>query len=131
MWIRYAAHLNRIEHCVNYPSISFNNKFFLISLSFFKIFFIHEIYRDRERKAETHAEGEAGSLQGSRRGTRSQDSRITPWAEGRHQTAEPPRDPHPQLFLKKRNKLLLCRMHSSSKDPRSGDWRQAPLRGRT
>ena len=37
---------------------------------------------ERERQAETQAEGEAGSLQGARRGTRSPDPRITPWAEG-------------------------------------------------
>ena len=37
---------------------------------------------EREREAETQAEGGAGSLQGARRGTPSQDSRITPWAEG-------------------------------------------------
>ena len=38
--------------------------------------------REREREAETQAEGEAGSMQGARRGTRSQVSRITPWAAG-------------------------------------------------
>ena len=38
--------------------------------------------REREREAETQAEGEAGSPQGTRCGTRSQVSRITPWAEG-------------------------------------------------
>ena len=31
---------------------------------------------------ETQAEGEAGSTQGARSGTRSRDSRVTPWAEG-------------------------------------------------
>ena len=51
--------------------------------------------REREREAETQAEGEADSMQGARHGTQSWDSRITPWAEGRHSTAEPPR--HPQL----------------------------------
>ena len=30
---------------------------------------------------ETQAEGEAGSMQGAQRGTQSQVSRITPWAE--------------------------------------------------
>ena len=29
-------------------------------------------------------------MQGARRGTRSQFSRITPWAKGRRSTAEPP-----------------------------------------
>ena len=38
--------------------------------------------REREREAETQAEGEAGSMQGARCGTRSQASRIRPWAEG-------------------------------------------------
>ena len=37
---------------------------------------------EREREAETQAEGEAGSMQGARHGTRSRVSRITPWAEG-------------------------------------------------
>ena len=50
-------------------------------------------YTHRERKAETQAEGEAGSMQGVLSGTRSRDSKVTPWAKGRHLTAEPPRDP--------------------------------------
>ena len=37
---------------------------------------------NREREAETQAEGEAGSMQGARRGPQSRDSRITPWAAG-------------------------------------------------
>ena len=52
-----------------------------------------ERVREREREAETQAEGEAGSTQGARYGTQSQDSRIMPWAEGRHQTTELLRDP--------------------------------------
>ena len=36
----------------------------------------------REREAETQAEGEAGSLQGAGRGTRSRVSRIMSRAEG-------------------------------------------------
>ena len=51
-----------------------------------------------EREAETQEEGEAGSMPGARRGTRSRVSRIAPWAKGRHQTAEPPRDPHLSNF---------------------------------
>ena len=35
-------------------------------------------------------------MPGARRGTRSRDSRIAPWAKGRHQTAEPPGAP---LFI--------------------------------
>ena len=37
---------------------------------------------EREKKAETQAEGEAGCLQGAGCRTLSQDSRITPWVEG-------------------------------------------------
>ena len=63
---------------------------------FFKInLFIHE--RERERGVETQAEGEAGSTQGARCGARSRDPRITPWAEGRGYTAEPPGCP-PKLL---------------------------------
>ena len=54
---------------------------------------------DIEREAETQEEGEAGSMPGARRGTRSRDSRIAPWAKGRRQTAEPPRDPPRFLVL--------------------------------
>ena len=38
--------------------------------------------RDTQREAQTQAEGEAGSMQGARRGTQSWDPRITPWAKG-------------------------------------------------
>ena len=38
---------------------------------------------EREKEAETQAEGEAGSMQGAQRETWSQGLRITPWAEGR------------------------------------------------
>ena len=82
----------------------------LSSLFFFKILFfffkdfIYLFIHDREREAETQSEGEAGSMQGARHGTRSQDSRITPWAKGRCQTAEPPKDP--QIFFEH----LLCAM---------------------
>ena len=68
--------------------------FIIFLMFFFKIYlFIYGRQRERKREAETQAEGEAGSMPGARRGTRSQDSRIEPWAKGRHQTAEPPRDP--------------------------------------
>ena len=53
------------------------------------------IVTEREREAETQAEGEAGSMH------REPDvgfvpgvSRIAPWAKGRRQTAAPPRDPY-------------------------------------
>ena len=40
--------------------------------------------RERERERSRDTEGEAGSMQGAQGGTRSRDSRIMPWAEGRH-----------------------------------------------
>ena len=40
------------------------------------------MHGDIERETETQAEGETGSMQGARSGTRSQVSRIPPWAEG-------------------------------------------------
>ena len=47
---------------------------------------------------ETQTEGEAGSLQGARCGTRSQDPGIMPWAKGRRSTTEPPKCPNTHLF---------------------------------
>ena len=38
--------------------------------------------RETERKAETQAEEEAGSMQGALLGTQSRVSRVTPWTEG-------------------------------------------------
>ena len=57
----------------------------IFMVSFFKFwFFFFKIYLfiNSEREAETQAEGEAGSMQGARHGTRSWVSRITPWAAG-------------------------------------------------
>ena len=49
------------------------------SFFFLRVYsFIHE----RHREAETQAEGEADPTQGAWYGTRSWDSRITPWAKG-------------------------------------------------
>ena len=64
-----------------------------LNLFFFLRFYIyiHEWQREREREREV--EKEAGSRQGSWHGTRSWDSRTTPWAKGRSQTAEPSGDP--------------------------------------
>ena len=74
---------------------------------FFKDF-IYFFMRDTEREAETQAEGEAGSIREARCGTRFQDSGITPWAKGRHQTAEPPRDPLACQFIKTILLALIC-----------------------
>ena len=55
---------------------------------------IHLFMRDTAReKAETQAEGEAGSMQGTWCGTRCLDSGITPWAKGRRSITEPPKRP--------------------------------------
>ena len=70
--------------------------------------------RERKREAETQAEGEADSMQGAQRGTRSQDSRITPWAEGGHQTAEPPRCPTFSLFNNDYTFHKILSLHKSS-----------------
>ena len=50
------------------------------------------------REAETQAEGEAGSMPGAPRGTRSWDPRIMPWAIGRRETTEPPGIPKMDRF---------------------------------
>ena len=63
-----------------------------VLIFFFLRFLIYLFMRDTQREAETQAEKEAGSMQGAWCGTRSWDSRITPWAKGRRWTAEPSRD---------------------------------------
>ena len=66
---------------------------FLIFKNFFflKIYLLIYLFMiDRQREAETKAEGEAGSMPGAGCRTRSRDSRIMPWAKCR---PEPPRDP--------------------------------------
>ena len=76
--------------CVDFILFLFLKRFYL---------FIGDTQKEREREAETQAEGEAGSTQGARCGTRSWDSRITPWAEDRRLTADQPRDPPCSAFL--------------------------------
>ena len=55
--------------------------------------------KDTQREAEAQAEGEAGSSRGAWWRTQSQDPGVTPWAEGRHSTTEPPRRSGSELFL--------------------------------
>ena len=64
-----------------------------ISLSLFLKDIIYLFMRDTEREAETQAEEEPGSLQGTSCRTGSQDPGVTPRAEGRCSTTEPPRRP--------------------------------------
>ena len=59
--------------------------------NFFPLIFIY--WWETQKEAETQAEGELGSTQETRCGTRSRASRTTPWAEGRHLTATPARRP--------------------------------------
>ena len=47
---------------------------------------------EKEREAEIQEEGEAGPCQ-EPHARLDPDPRIAPWAKGRHQTTEPPRDP--------------------------------------
>ena len=64
--------------------------------------------RERERVggAQTQAEGEAGSMQGARRGTQSWDSRIRPWAEGGAKPLSHPGIPV-SIILNKQNSYLF------------------------
>ena len=55
--------------------------------------------RDTEREAETQAEGEAGSMQGARCGTRSLVSRIRPWAGGSAKPLSHPGCPDMDILL--------------------------------
>ena len=71
---------------------------------------------DTEREeAETQAEGEAGSVRGARRGTRSQDPGVTTLAEGRRSATEPPGGHQPRVEGK-------CKMQ---REERVTDWSQA------
>ena len=67
-----------------------------VHISFTPFLFLrsHLFMRDTEREAETQAGGKGGSLQGAWCKTWSWDPRVTPWAEGRRSTPEPPRWPH-------------------------------------
>ena len=64
-------------------------------LSFIFIFKNDLFTHERHREAET---GETGSMQEAQYGTRFQDSSITPWAEGRCPTTEPPRRPTSEFY---------------------------------
>ena len=68
---------------------------------------IYSFLRDTE--AEAQAEGEAGSLRGARRGTRSRVPEMPPGAEGRRSTAGPPRPGIPVFCPQHRN---FPRIHS-------------------
>ena len=75
------------------------------------------IVTERERGRDTDRGRSRLHAPGARRGIRSRVSRIAPWAKGRRQTAAPPRDPYPHMFLNK-NLLLkpVCSPKSMSID---------------
>ena len=56
--------------------------------------------RERERERQRHRQRNKSSMLGARSRTRSRDPRIAPWAKGRRQNAEPPRDPRILFFLR-------------------------------
>ena len=66
---------------------------FIYLFLIFYLLFIYLSHRERERGRDTGRERSRLHAPGARRGTRSQVSRIAPWAKGRRQTAAPPRDP--------------------------------------
>ena len=80
---------------------------YVVFINFFKIKIFYLFTHDRPRETETQTEGKAGSMQGVQYGTRSQDSRITPWAKGRCLTTESPRDPSFRFFFQSLVQLLL------------------------
>ena len=56
--------------------------FLIKNINLFKDFIYLFLETESEREAGTQAEGEAGSMQGAGRRTRSWDPEVTPWAEG-------------------------------------------------
>ena len=71
-----------------------NILFFKFLKNFFFIYDSHtHTHRERERERERGRGRSRLHAPGAWRGIWSRVSRIAPWARGRHQTAEPPRDP--------------------------------------
>ena len=78
--------------CPDLPVLHPSSNLWLFFLRFYLL--IRERHRERERERGRDIEGgEAGSVQGARCRTRSRDPGITPWAESRQSTADPPRYP--------------------------------------
>ena len=82
--------------------------------------------RDTQREAETQAEEEAGSLQGAWCGTQSEDPGITPWAEGRWSTAEPPRHPRMSTFKSDVTQVPFTKVLPSSTPMTNGETHKSP-----
>ena len=94
----------------------FKAPFFKIYLFKKKDLFVYLFMTDtqRKREVETQAEGEAGSIQGAWRETRSQVSRIMPWAEGSTKPLIYPGCPH-QCF---RDQVVLWFSNPTANNPR-------------
>ena len=95
------VHINKNEkykYEMGNTSMKFSHHHNLSHFIFLKRFYLFTHERHREREAETQAGEAADSLQGAWCGTRSQNSRITPWAKGRCLTAEPARHPNLSHF---------------------------------
>ena len=70
----------------------------MVSVFVFKDF-IYLFMRDIEREAETQAEGEAGSLQGARCSTQSQDPGIMTQSKAEVQPLSHPDAPEPPFYM--------------------------------
>ena len=79
--------------------------------------------RDTHTEAETQGEGETGSTQGAQHGTRSRGSRIMPWAKGRLQTTELPRDPSITFFILKKESWKTGERRQCSWLDRENFWK--------
>ena len=90
---------NPLEHLMPWMYVIPTVTDFFFNVYFFLRFSsIYSWGTQREREAETQADGEAGSIQGARCGTLSQDPGVTPWAEDRRSIAEPPGAPNINSF---------------------------------
>ena len=77
-----------------------------------------DIERERERGRDTGRGRSSLHASGARRGTRSRDSRIAPWAKGRHETAAPPRDlPDFQFFTGHQTCTLASHLTTEAPPP--------------
>ena len=96
-----------------------------VASSFFFFLRFYLFMRDTEREAETYAEGEAGSLQGARCGTRSQDHGTSPEPKADAQPLS-----HPSIFFG----LSVCTCGMGRAIPSSlvgsQDWRPSRVSGK-
>ena len=75
---------------------------------------VTERERERERGRDIGRGRSRLHAPGARPGTRSRVSRITPWANGRCQTAAPPRDPERVISFQIQIKLKGSTCYQSS-----------------